>query len=293
MSALRPTRQPHRRDGHARLAAAVVGLVLDGLSGHYTDSRYECPAISTATRPWALRDGVSNAAQTAYSDGSPGARGIGGEWPVELDETWVGGATQGEGRGRHHKTVVIGAVEVRPRAMAPGPDPNLPTGQASTQHKGGHGRRVIAGRLRLQVVPGRSQRELEPFVIAAVIPHSVVRTDGWIGYDNLATLGYRHHPVATQGDPAKTEAHLPMLHIVFGNLDAGLLGCHHGVSPTHLQTYLNAFEFRFNRRFWPMVAFDSVLKSAVRVEAPTYRGLYNNAHCDPHPAKPDQPVPTG
>lgn len=223
----------------------------------------------------------------------PEREGIGGEWPVELDETWVGGATQGEGRGRHHKTVVIGAVEVRPRAMAPGPDPNLPTGQASTQHKGGHGRRVIAGRLRLQVVPGRSQRELEPFVIAAVIPNSVVRTDGWIGYDNLATLGYRHHPVATQGDPAKTEAHLPMLHIVFGNLDAGLLGCHHGVSPTHLQTYLNAFEFRFNRRFWPMVAFDSVLKSAVRVEAPTYRGLYNNAHCDPHPAKPDQPVPTG
>lgn len=40
---------------------------------------------------------------------------IGGEWPVEVDETYVGGATQGEGRGRHHKTLVGGIVEVRPR----------------------------------------------------------------------------------------------------------------------------------------------------------------------------------
>ena len=31
---------------------------------------------------------------------------IGGNWPVELDETYVGGETQGEGRGRHHKTLV-------------------------------------------------------------------------------------------------------------------------------------------------------------------------------------------
>lgn len=215
----------------------------------------------------------------------PEREGMGGEWPVELDATGVGGATQGEGRGRHHTTLVIGAVEVRPRAMAPGPDPNLPTGQASVKPKGGHGRRVIAGRLRRQVVAGRSQRELEPFVIDAVTPYSVVRTDGWSGDDNLAALGYRHHPVATQGDPAKTEAHLPMIHIVFGNLDAGLLGCHHGVSPKPLQTYLNEFVFRFNRRFWPMVAFDSVLKIAVRVEAPTYQGLYNNVRCDPLPAK--------
>jgi len=59
----------------------------------------------------------------------PGRDSIGGEWPVEVDETFVGGATQGEGRGRHHKTLVAGIVEVRPRKRAPGPDPNLPSGQ--------------------------------------------------------------------------------------------------------------------------------------------------------------------
>jgi len=206
---------------------------------------------------------------------------IGGQWPVEVDETFVGGATQGEGRGRHHKTLVAGAVEVRPRKEAPGPDPNLPTGQGSTMHRGGHGRSIIAGRLRLQVVPNRGQEALEPFVKAAVIPNSIVRTDGWVGYERLASFGYRHDALAIQGDQAKTDSHLPMIHVVFGNLDAWLLGTHHGVSSRHLQAYLNEFCFRFNRRFWPMVAFDSVLRIAMCVKAPTYSGLYEGTWIHP------------
>lgn len=138
---------------------------------------------------------------------------------------------------------------------------------------------------------GRSQKELEPFVLAAVAPDSIVRTDGWTGYDNLTKLGYRHDPLAIQGDQSKTETHLPMIHIVFGNLDAWLLGTHHGVSPKHLQTYLNEFVFRLNRRFWPMVAFDSVLKIASQAKAPTYRNLYDVVA--PGHSVPDQPVPTG
>jgi transposase-like protein len=203
----------------------------------------------------------------------PGRDGIGGEWPVEVDETFVGGATQGEGRGRHHKTLVVGAVEVRPRKLAPGRDPNLPSGQRP-QHRGGHGRSFIAGRLRLQVIPNRRQETLEPFVRDHVQPGTTVRTDGWVGYENLAKLGFRHEPVAVRGDHAKTDQHLPMIHIVSGNLDSWLLGTHHGVSPKHLQAYLSEFTFRFNRRFWPMVAFSSVLGIAVRTPAPTYAGLY-------------------
>lgn len=69
-------------------------------------------------------------------------------------------ATQGEGRGRHHKTFVAGIVEVRPRKKAPGPDPNLPSGQRP-QHRG-----VIAGRLRLQAIPNRKQEVLESFIFS-------------------------------------------------------------------------------------------------------------------------------
>lgn len=206
---------------------------------------------------------------------------IGGEWPVEVDETFVGGATQGEGRGRHHKTLVAGAVEVRPRTKAPGPDPNLPSGQRP-QHRGGHGRSFVAGRLRLKVIPNRKQETLEPFVTDYVQAGSEVRTDGWGAYENLGRLGFRHEAVPIQGDQAKTDQHLPMIHIVFGNLDAWLQGTHHGVSPKHLQAYLNEFVFRFNRRFWPMAAFVSVLGIAARSAAPTYAGLYQGAW--EHPA---------
>jgi len=222
----------------------------------------------------------------------PGRDRIGAKWPVEVDETYVGGATQGEGRGQHHKTLVVGMVEVLPRKKALGPDPNLPSGQRP-QHRGGHGRGFIAGRLRLQVIPNRKQETLEPMVLDNVQTKAEVRTDGWTGYDNLRKLGYRHTAVPVRGDQAKTDQHLPMIHIVFGNLDAWLLGTHHGVSPTHLQGYLNEFVFRFNRRFWPMVAFDSVLKIATRVESLTNRDFYEGAQTLTNFAESDEPVLTG
>jgi hypothetical protein len=46
---------------------------------------------------------------------------------------------------------------------------------------------------------------------------------------------------------------------IFSNLKAWLNGVHHGVSPKHLQAYLNEFVFRFNRRFYPFNAFRSLL----------------------------------
>ena len=66
-----------------------------------------------------------------------------------------------------------------------------------------------------------------------------------------------------------------MVHLVFSNLKSWLRGCHHGVSAQHLQAYLNAFTFRFNRRFYPFNAFRSLLGIRGGAEAPTYRELYS------------------
>ncbi|MDO9012877.1 MAG: transposase [Gallionella sp.] len=59
-------------------------------------------------------------------------------------------------------------------------------------------------------------------------------------------------------------------------LNEGMIsGTHHGVSHQHLQTYLNEFTFRFNRRFYPFNAFRSLLGIAGDVSAPTYAELYS------------------
>ena len=87
-------------------------------------------------------------------------------------------------------------------------------------------------------------------------------------------MGYDHESVVLHGDTEKVEKSLPMIHLAFSNLKAWLLGTHHGVSAQHLPAYLNEFVFRFNRRFYPMTAFASVLGIATRVTAPTYDEFY-------------------
>lgn len=134
---------------------------------------------------------------------------------------------------------------------------------------------TYAGRLRLCLVSGRQADALTGFVKENAAKGAVVRTDGWQGYDGLAKMGYAHEPLVLGGNPEKAEAHLPMIHSVFSNLKTWLLGTHHGVSQQQLQAYLNEYVFRFNRRFYPMTAFNSVLGLAAHAVAPTYEALYS------------------
>ncbi len=180
---------------------------------------------------------------------------------VEVDETYVGGRTRGEGRGVHHKTLVTAAVEVRHRE--PG----------TSQDKRNDGR--YAGRVRLSITADRSADSLCGFVKNAVVPGALIITDDWSGYGSLRKEGYDHHAIAECGDPEVAEEFMPIVHLVFSNLKTWLNGIHHGVSAKHLQAYLNEFTFRFNRRFYAFNAFRSLLGIAGGVGAPTYAELYS------------------
>lgn len=188
-----------------------------------------------------------------------GARGT----DVEMDECLIGGATRGEGRGRHHKVLVVGAVEVRER-----PNPGEKPRRAGK----------YAGRLRLRAIPDRTASSLLTFARESIAQGSRVITDDWSGYDRLAIeTGVRHTQIAERGDHEIAETYLPLIHLVFSNLKAWLLGTHHAVSNRHLQAYLNEFSFRFNRRFYPFNSFRSLLGIGVNVEAPTYDSLYDGS----------------
>ena len=180
---------------------------------------------------------------------------------VEVDETYVGGRTRGEGRGVHHKTLVTAAVEVRHRE----------SGTAQDKRKDGR----YAGRVRLSVADDRSAATLAGFVERVVVPGTLVITDDWSGYAGLRKRGYDHHAIAECGEADVAEEFLPIIHLVFSNLKTWLNGIHHGVSAKHLQAYLNEFTFRFNRRFYPFNAFRSLLGIAGAATAPTYAELYS------------------
>jgi transposase-like protein len=169
---------------------------------------------------------------------------------VEVDEAYVGGPEAGLRGGREllTKALIVAAVEIRGRA---------------------------SGRVRLQVVPDASSRSLTGFVAAHVERGAIVRTDGWAAYLPLADLGYRHRP-RVQGDPTRAAKLLPRVHRVFGNLQTWIRGTHHGVGHDHLQSYLDEFTFRFNRRRTPMAAFQTLLGLATLHGPTTYNRLYGS-----------------
>jgi len=143
---------------------------------------------------------------------------------VEVDETLVGGIEQGGKRGRGtSKSVVVIAVEI-------------------TQPKG-------LGRMRMRHVPDASGANLVPFVCAVVLPGTTVLTDGWGGYNDLPEHGYVHTKtlLSSSGDPAHVS--MPGVHRISSLLKRWILGTHQGsIVPVHLQSYLEEFTFRFNRR---------------------------------------------
>jgi len=198
---------------------------------------------------------------------------IGNPFPIEMDETWIGGRTRGEGRGHHHKTLVAGCVEQRQRRQKPELEGYLEPSK-SLPRRGG----FYAGRLRLAIIPDRSARSLETFALESVQPSTHITTDDWSGYGQLASKGYRLTQIPQRGDAAVSEAWLPLIHLAFGNLKTWLNGIHHGVSPQHLPAYLNEFTFRFNRRFYPFNAFRSLLGIVADTEPTTYEAFYNKAN---------------
>ena len=143
---------------------------------------------------------------------------------VEVDETLIGGVQQGGKRGRGTtKSVVVIAVEIK-------------------QPKG-------FGRVRMRHVPDASGDSLLQFVRDVVAPGAVVFTDGWRGYNRLPEHGYTRKitVLSSSGDPAHVS--MPGVHRVASLLKRWILGTHQGsVVPDHLQSYLEEFTFRFNRR---------------------------------------------
>ncbi len=202
-------------------------------------------------------------------------------FPVELDETYVGGRTRGKGRGVTEKVIVVGAVEVR-------------ISKKEDLVDGKYKKRRYAGRIRMRLIPNRGKVALTKFATENIKAGTTVITDDWIGYVDLGK--WFDHKVVMVDDEEKgfTKAELqaekgeqiPLIHLVFSNFKTWIQGTHHGVSQKHLVSYLNEYVFRFNRRFYPMSGFHSVLGIAMEVEGVAYKNLYGDEWGHPSQEEP-------
>jgi predicted RNA-binding Zn-ribbon protein involved in translation (DUF1610 family) len=169
---------------------------------------------------------------------------------VEVDETEIAcrrkndPLTGGGGRSHQGKMLVVGAVEVQDGAAGP-------------------------GRIRLSQVSDYSADSLHAFLAANLAPGATAKTDGWAAYPGAP--GVRHDPHVV----GKMAAHvvLPWAHRIFSNLKVWALGVYHGLRRKHLQTYLDEFVFRFNRRRTRHAAFRSLLGIAAAHAPLSYKML--------------------
>jgi len=191
----------------------------------------------TRKTAWLMRRKIIHA--MARREGELLLRGL-----VELDEAFIGGKRPGpESRGRRQpgRTLVAMAAE----------------------HTPGGG----LGRAHLRVVADAGAKSLSAAAQATIVPGSVVQTDGWSGYVGLGRAGYGHLPrdLSTGAD---IDQWLPWSHIVLSNFKRWTLDIFHGVSPAHLQAYLDEYCYRLNRREKREDIFRRLLNRCVLYGAP-------------------------
>jgi transposase-like protein len=180
---------------------------------------------------------------------------------VEIDQAEIPYREAGrspEIGGRQGMITVIGAVEVVDRKTG-GPA------------KWGYNKKLLdtrPRRIRLQVIPNNEAATIEAFIQANVEPGSVILTDGHSSYGGLQALGFRHDPKVV----GLMAAHLvlPWVHRAFSLLKRWGLGVYHGFRRKYVQTYLDEYCFRFNRRNWRSVSFEKIL-NITSAQKPLYR----------------------
>jgi transposase-like protein len=167
---------------------------------------------------------------------------------VEIDETSIPHRTKHDpvagGQGRSHDGKLLVAVAVEIRGKAP-------------------------GRIRLSKIDDYSADSLHRFIAANVSPAATAKTDAWQGYSGAPVDEHDPHVIG------KMAAHviLPWVHRVIANLKRWALGVYHGVRAKHIQTYLDEFVFRFNRRRNRHAGFRSLLANGAKIAPVTYNML--------------------
>jgi len=158
---------------------------------------------------------------------------------VEMDEMYHGGRRKNEaGRllhaDRNNKTMVTGIVE----------------------RKGG---RIVA-----RITPEMTMASTHALVKEYVLPGSVIFTDEAPAYHAVGRvegMGYEHKRINhSQKVYVMGDVHTNTIEGFWSLVKRGIGGVYHSVSAKYLQSYLDEYSFRYNRRDSGNLIFSSILK---------------------------------
>jgi len=142
---------------------------------------------------------------------------------VEVDETYYGGRAKGlKGRpqpGHKKKTLVFGMVERKGRVIA-------------------------------KTIESVSTATLRGTIWEKVLPSATVYTDEWSGYNTISeNRRYTHKRI---NHSAKVyvmgDIHTNTIEGFWSLIKRGISGVYHSVGKDYLQSYLDEYSFRYNRR---------------------------------------------
>jgi len=137
---------------------------------------------------------------------------------VEVDEAFLGGV--------NNKEVIVIAAEKRGKAT---------------------------GRIRAKHIKSREGAEIQQFITETILPGSTIVSDRYKGYSAIVKKGYIHSlqkkPYSWEEVDGDDERLLPRVHRAVSLLKRWYYGTYQGrMDKQKLQSYLDEFVFRFNRR---------------------------------------------
>jgi len=247
------------------LAAYLLGADKRGVSAKFLQRELGVAYQTAWTMTHKLRHGMSE----------DQARPIGGF--LEADETFIGGrgnpASPGRSTENPDKSLVVAVVEKVPA-------PKSKRGKHGHAVKRQHG--FHAGNIRIAVLPAASAIELGAFIKSNVTAKSHLLTDGFKGYQGRdAALGdHLTHTPVIQDEGTNAGEFFPIIHTVFSNIKAWLVGTHHGVSAKHLPRYLREWAYRFNRRNLSDGLAPYLIRRAVECATITYEQIVAGAEIE-------------
>ena len=152
---------------------------------------------------------------------------------------------QKRGRGSQGKQKVLVMVESRSRPQ---------TEKYRKNREMGYVKMVVVDRLDNTTVNYEVSKHIHP--------NSHIISDNWRGFSRVGEVVSQHTPQVVR--PTESMKKLPWVHTLISNCKRELLGVHHSVKREYLQTYLNEFCYKLNRRNFETDLFDRMLTSGVK-----------------------------